>query len=104
MGQWMGCTVLCAAGLLSVCMGWQIGRRQRMDLMHAIHTRRVRQKDVPAYTRAMGVWLLWMGGGFAAAGVALLFCAAGWVLAAAALVLGVAGIVHTQRKYNGSAV
>lgn len=104
MGQWIGCTVLCAAGLLSMCMGWQIGWRQRTDLIHGIHTRHVLQKDVPAYTRAMGLSLLWMGAGFAAAGITLLFCTAGWALAPVALVLGIAGIVRAQRKYNGSVV
>ena len=93
-----------AIGLLLVAVGLLIWKKQKITLIHDYHYRNVRKKDVPAYTRLVGLALVVFGAGIALTGVvnfAFHTQKGLWCFA-----LGGAGFFvlmdRAQKRYNGS--
>ena len=102
-GMIIGCVIEFAAGLLCVIIGLQIWLKQKVSLLHDYHYRNVKEADLPAYTRAMGIGLVVIGAGVCIAGVLNLFeSSLWWVSMLAGFVIGLIIIFRTQKKYNGS--
>ena len=49
--------------------GWMLWKKHRIDLVNAWHTRNVKQEDVPAYTKLMGLSLIAIGAGCLVTGI-----------------------------------
>ena len=93
-----------AIGLLLAVLGLLLWKKQKITLLHDCHYRNVRKKDVPAYTRLIGIGLVVLGAGSSLTGVVNfafhtqkgLWC----------LTLGLVGFFvlmnRAQKRYNGS--
>ncbi len=93
-----------AIGLLLTVLGLLIWKKQKITLIHDYHTRNVRKRDVPAYTRLVGLALVVFGAGIALTGLvnfAFHTQKGLWCIA-----LGGAGFFvlmdRAQKRYNGS--
>ena len=92
-----------AVGLLCIVMGLVIWLKRKASLIHESQYKNVKEADLPAYTRLVGIGLIAIGAGIIAAGALNLFASPFWWVplvlgfAAGLLVLG-----RAQKKYNGS--
>ena len=98
-----GMIVECAVGLFCVILGLVIWLKQKASLIHEYHYKNVKQADLPAYTRLVGVSLIVIGAGVIATGIMNLFESKLWWIP---LVIGfIAGFIvmnRAQKKYNGA--
>lgn len=102
-GRIIGCIIDLAVALACIIPGLLIWKKQKIGLLHDYHYRHVQEEDIPAYTRSMGIGLIIMGMGILVMAAFLLFALPlWWVPMAAGFVLGLALVVKTQKKYNGS--
>ena len=99
----IGLIVFLGVGILFFVLGWLLWKKQRIDLVNAWHTRNVKQEDVPAYTKLMGLSLIAIGASCAVTGIVacILEETLGWLALPAGFVAGFALIWKAQRKYNG---
>ena len=103
-GKITGTVVVLAVGLALAVIGLLIWKKQMISLIHEYHYTKVSKKDVAPYTRLMGVALIVLGAGIAAAG-ALIFLAGsnyGFALAVLAFIAFFVISGRAQKKYNGS--
>ena len=88
---------------LFLVLGWLIWKKQKITLIHDYHYGNVKEADIPAYSRLVGMGMILMGAGIGISGLFMLLESALWWLP---LVLGfVSGIIamnKAQKKYNGS--
>ena len=92
-----------AVGLLLAALGLLLWKKQKVSLLHDYHYSHVKQEDLPAYTRQMGIGLIIIGAGIFLTGLLdLALSALWWIPLAAGIVLGLIVIYLAQKKYNGS--
>ena len=92
-----------AVGVPLIVLGALIWVKQKVSLLHDYHYKNVRQEDLPAYTRRMGIGLILMGFGMGVTGILeWLGSPFWWISLAAGFLIGIL-VMHTaQKKYNGS--
>lgn len=90
-------------GLMCITFGLLIWKKRKVSLLHDYHYKNVKEEDMPAYCRLMGIGLIVMGLGICFTGVYfVIFKNIGGLLI---LLLGfIAGIIimNKAQKYNGS--
>ena len=92
-----------AVGLLCVGIGLLIWIKRKASLLHEYHYKNVKEAEMPAYTRHIGIGLIVIGGGICLTGALNLAKSSLWWLPM--LVGFIAGILvmnRAQKKYNGS--
>lgn len=103
-GMIIGITIegLCSVGL--VVIGLLLWKKQKITLLHDYHYRHVRQEDIPAYTRRMGIGLIVMGVGIGITGILNLFGSSAWfwLPLTAGIIAGFVIMHLAQKQYNGS--
>ena len=98
-----GCIVEGLVGLLCIVLGVLLWKKQMISILHDYHHRHVKQKDIPAYTKQIGIGLILVGAGILITGVLNLFYSAyWWVALVAGFVSGLIVMYKAQKKYNGS--
>ena len=98
-----GCIVEGLVGLLCIVLGVLLWKKQMISLLHDYHHKHVKQKDIPAYTKQIGIGLILVGAGILITGVLNLFYSAyWWVALVAGFVSGLIVMYKAQKKYNGS--
>ena len=101
----LGMIIETVVGLLLAAMGFLIWKKQKVSLLHDYHYKNVKEEDLPAYTKEMGLGLIVMGLGIILTGVLdLLESSFWWAAMAAGFVIGLILIIHAQKKYNGSMI
>ena len=93
-----------ALALAFVWIGLLIWKKQRIDLIHEYHHTKVSKKDVPAYTKLMGIAMIVIGAGIGV-GAAVTFLVSkslGFPLVIAAIIAGAVLMSRAQKKFNGS--
>ena len=99
----LGCAIEFAVGLLCIVMGLLVWKKQKVHLIHGYHYKNVKQKDIPAYTRLMGIGLVLIGVGICITGLLNLFeSSLWWISVLVGFVAGLLVINKAQKKYNGS--
>ena len=92
-----------AVGLLCVILGLVIWLRRKASLIHEYHYKNVKEADLPAYTRLVGISLIVIGGGIIVTGFLNL---AGspfwWIPLVPGFLAGFLVMNRAQKKYNGS--
>lgn len=96
--------VFSAVGLVLIVLGFLTWKKQTTAFLHSYHYGKVKEEDVPAYTKAMGVGQIFIGIGFCVTGVLKLFTegALSWAGLIAGLAAGLPFIAKAQKTYNGS--
>ncbi len=98
-----GCIVEGLVGLLCIVLGVLLWKKQMISILHDYHYKHVKQKDIPAYTKQIGIGLILVGAGILITGVLNLFYSAyWWVALVAGFVSGLIVMYKAQKKYNGS--
>lgn len=98
-----GVVIEAAVGLACVILGLLIWIKRKLSLIHDYHFKNVKAEDVPAYARGIGLGMIAVGLGIITTGILNLFYSPyWWIPLAAGSAVGVAIIIITQRKYNGS--
>ena len=101
--RWPALFFLLAIGLPLCYMGWVIWKKEKIQLIHDYHTKRVTKKDQRAYAALMGKALLLIGAGTALTGVIdfLTVTPNGWPVFFACFCAGLIMILRAQKKHNG---
>ena len=91
-------------GMLCIIMGLLIWLKRRVSLIHDYHYQKVSEKDLPAYSRGIGLGLIVMGAGICMSAFLLLVKPSLWcdIPMLAGIVGGILILNKTQKKYNGS--
>jgi len=98
-----GLLINLAVGLLLIALGVLIWKKQKVSLLHEYHYKNVKQEEMPAYARLMGIGLIVMGTGICITGLlSMLKSALWWVPLLGGIVAGLIVMNHAQKKYNGS--
>ena len=98
-----GCIVEALVGLLCVVLGVLLWKKQMLSILHDYHYKNVRQRDIPAYTKQVGIGLILIGAGIVITGILNLFYSPyWWIPLAGGMILGLVVIYKAQKKYNGS--
>ena len=91
-------------GALLVVFGLLTWKKQMVSLLHSYHYKNVKQTDIPAYAKQMGVGQIVIGAGLCLCGLlrALTKTAVAWGALIAGLAAGLLLFHRAQMKYNGS--
>ena len=99
----IGVIVEAAVGVCCIVLGLLLWRKQKLSILHEYHYQHVKQEDVPAYTRQMGIGLLLIGAGICVTGLLnLAESSLWWIPLTAGFAAGLTVICRAQYKYNGS--
>lgn len=98
----MGTLVLAAVGLLLLAMGYFIGVKQNINLVHSYHHHRVAQQDQPVFCRRVGLGNAILGGAILAVPVLRPLIGQTAALSIAGVCAVAAGVlvISTIIKYN----
>ena len=92
-----------AVGSVCVIIGLLIWKRQKVSLVHEYHYKNVKNEDIPAYSRLLGIGLISIGIGVCVTGLLnLLKSTLWWVPMLIGFVAGFIVMNKAQKKYNGS--
>ena len=77
---------------------------KKLSVLHDYHYKNVKQEDIPAYSRAMGIGLILIGAGICLTGVINLLTRSAlcWIAFVAGFTAGMIIMGKAQKKYNGS--
>ena len=99
----VGVIVELAVGSLCVVLGLVIWIKRKVSLVHTYHYKNVKQEDLPAYARLLGIGQILIGIGICVTGLLNLFkTVLWWVPMAVGFIAGFVVMNKAQKKYNGS--
>ena len=99
----VACSIEIAIGALCIVLGLLVWLKKMVKILHSYHYKKVKEEDIPAYTRLVGISLILVGVGIAVTGVLDLFnIALWWVSLVVGIVAGMTLLIVAQKKYNGS--
>ena len=100
--RWFELIFLSAVGILFLCFGWTIWKKERISLIHAYHYQRVKDRDKKGYTEQMGKALLLIGAGIILTGLTDFMTKTlyGWWIFGVSFCTGLIRIIYAQIKYN----
>lgn len=96
--------VMLITGIICFILGFLLWKKQKISIMHNYHHRNVKQQDVRAYTRLMGIGVIVIGICTGITGIInyVLETGMGWIIFALGFIAGLIIMNKSQRKYNGS--
>ena len=91
-------------GIVMAVLGLLTWKKQTVSILHSYHYKKVREEDIPAYTRQMGIGQLIIGIGLCLTGLIRFKTGTfiSWVPFLAGSVAGFVMMDKAQKKYNGS--
>ena len=99
----LGMIIELAAGTLCIVMGLLVWKKQKVSLIHDYHFENVKQEDLPAYTRLIGIGLIITGLGICVTGILELFDSPlWWIPMLIGFIIGLMVLNRAQKKYNGT--
>ena len=99
----LGCIIETAVGALCIVLGSLVWFKKKVSLLHSYHYKNVKEEDLPAYCRLVGIGLILMGLGIVGAGVLNLFyLSVWWIPIVVGFASGFTIFYIAQKKYNGS--
>lgn len=94
--------ILLTLGLIFFALGYLIGVRKKVNLIHSYHYSKVKKEDLDAYASKMGEGVSLMGSGMVASGVIdQMLGDYGWIALIFFISIGFIVIIRAQYKYNG---
>ena len=93
-----------AVGLILIVLGLLTWKKQKVTILHDYHYKNVKQEDIPAYTRSMGIGQIVVGAGFCLTGLLKIMTESKltWAVLIAGLIIGLIIMHKSQMKYNGT--
>ena len=92
-----------AVGLILVILGYQTWKNRKVTFLHEYHYKNVKEEDLPAYARAMGIGQIVVGVGLCLTGLLRHYTEGwfSWLPLIASLICGFLIMHDAQKKYNG---
>ncbi len=88
-------------GTACIAFGLLIWKKQKISLLHDYHYRNVKQEDLPAFSRQMGIGLILVGTGIFVTGLLeSAYSSFWWVPLTAGLFLGLTVIFQALNRFN----
>ena len=98
-----GFIVEASVGILCIVLGLIVWLKRKVSLLHTYHYQNVKEEDIPAYCRLIGIGLILVGVGIAVTGVFnLLYLSLWWIPLVVGFGAGLTVMYIAQKKYNGS--
>ncbi len=98
-----GIIIESAVGLLCVILGAVIWKKRKVTLIHDYQYKNVKEEDIPAYCKGMGIGIILVGAGIFITGILNVFESSWWwIPLTTGIVIGLITMHKTQMKYNGS--
>ena len=92
-----------AVGLLCVVLGLVLWIKRKVSILHSYHYKNVKEEDIPAYSRMVGISLILIGAGICGSGILDLFYSPFWWISLIIGFLSGAIVFYVaEKKYNGS--
>lgn len=79
-------------------LGFLLWKRERIDIIHDYHIKKVKERDKKAYTTIMGKAMTLIAIGLAVSGI--IGVITDWIPFGAAFILGLCMMLYAQIKYN----
>ena len=99
----IGCIIETSVGVLLIVLGSLVWFKRKVSLLHTYHYKNVKEEDLPAYCRMVGIGLILIGLGIGVTGVLNLFyLSLWWIPVLVGFVSGLTVFIIAQKKYNGS--
>ena len=99
----VGFIVELLVGALLIVMGLLLWIKKQVNILHTYHYKNVKEEDIPAYSRLVGIGLILMGIGIAVMGVFnFLYLSLWWIPLLVGFGAGFTVFIIAQKKYNGS--
>ena len=99
----LGAIIEFIVGAICIVMGVLLWKKQKVSILHDYHYKYVKETDIPAYTRQMGIGLIIIGAGIIITGLLNLACSSlWWISLLAGFVVGLVVMFLAQKKYNSS--
>ena len=94
--------LLVLLGLTCIILGWQIWKKQKMDLIISYHCDKVREENKQAYCTlaGIGVFIIGVGFGLTGIGTVILQTVHAFIPMTVGLVSGIALLISAGIKYN----
>ena len=91
-------------GIVLAVLGVITWKKQEVKFLHSYHYKNVKEEDIPAYTKLLGISQIIMGAGLFITGILTVFSPGKYVWAPfiISLVIGLGLASVGQKKYNGS--
>lgn len=95
--------ILSPIGAALILCGLLIWKKNRIDLIHSYHYKRVTEDNKKAYSTAMGKGVLLMGIGVLLTGIInyVTESASGWICFVFSFIFGLTLVLRAQSKFNG---
>lgn len=92
----------CLLGFLLCLNGYRIWVKRRLSVIHDVTQMRVKEEDIPAYARQVGISFLLPGLGVAFAGIYgyITGSSIGYLVLGVAFLIACLIFVNAQKKYN----
>lgn len=101
--MWVGFGVDLGVGLLCIVLGILLWKKQMIKILHSYHYQNVKKKDVPAYSRQMGIGVILIGIGLCVMSVfQLMESNFWWIPMLIGFIAGFVVLHRAQMRYNGS--
>ena len=96
------CILFVLLSLIFIGLGWQIWKKQRMNLIISYHCDKVSEENKKAYCALMGIGVFIMGVGFGLSGICIVFLrsVSGFIPMTVGLLAGIVLLVSAGLKYN----
>ncbi len=93
-----------AVGIVLIVLGVLTWKKQTTAFLHSYHYKKVKEEDLPAYTKGMGVGQIIIGAGFCLTGILKHFTegSLSWAGLIAGLAAGLPFILKAQKAFNKS--
>lgn len=94
--------IMIVCGVLFICVGLRIWKKEQINLIHGYHHKRVKQEDKKLYTEKMGKAIIIMGVGICLNGIInfVTNTSYGWIAFYICFIGGFIIIIKVQKKYN----
>ena len=97
-------TTYAVVGLVLIVLGVLTWKKQLLNLLHSYHHKNVKEEDIPAYARLMGIVQIVIGAGFLLSALLKLRIdgTASQIPLIAGIVAGISVFMKAQKTYNGT--
>ena len=93
-----------AVGIVLIVLGFLTWKKQTVAFLHSYHYKKVKEEEIPEYTKQMGIGQIIIGIAFCLTALLRLLSmrTVSWVVFIVGLAAGLVFILKAQFKHNGS--
>ena len=98
-----GIVIKIALGAAVIALGLVVWFKRKITILHENQYKNVKEEDIPAYARLIGIGMMLVGAGLILSGILdFFFPRFWWISLSAGIVSGLTVMYISEVKYNGS--